>query len=72
LNYDISELLNNEISIISSNAAVEEDTKEALKLIYERKVDVKKLITHRFPLDEFNEAVRVAKQGEAIKVIIYD
>ncbi|QIW25122.1 alcohol dehydrogenase [Sulfolobus sp. S-194] len=72
LNYDISELLNNEISIISSNAAVEEDTKEALKLIYEGKVDVKKLITHRFSLDEFNEAVRIGKEGNAIKVIIYD
>ena len=72
LNYDISELLNNEISIITSNAAVEEDTKEALKLIYEKKVEVAKLITHKFPLDEFNEAVRVAKEGEAIKVIIYD
>ncbi|MBP1357748.1 MAG: zinc-dependent dehydrogenase [Sulfolobus sp.] len=72
LNYDISELLNNEISIISSNAAVEEDTKEALQLVYEKKVDVAKLVTHRLPLDEFNEAVRIAKEGEAIKVIIYD
>ncbi len=37
LNYDVSELLNNEISVISSNAAVEEDTREALKLISEKK-----------------------------------
>jgi L-iditol 2-dehydrogenase len=72
LNYDISELLNNEISIITSNAAVEEDTKEALKVIAEKKIDVTKLITHKFRIDEFNEAVRVAKEGNAIKVIIYD
>jgi len=72
LNYDISELLNNEISIISSNAAVEEDTREALQLIYEKKVDVAKLITHKFPLEQFNEAVRIAKEGESIKVVIYD
>lgn len=72
LNYDISELLNNEISIITSNAAVEEDTKEALKVISEKKIDVTKLITHKFRIDEFNEAVRVAKEGNAIKVIIYD
>ncbi|ACP46506.1 Alcohol dehydrogenase GroES domain protein [Sulfolobus islandicus Y.G.57.14] len=71
LNYDISDLLNNEISIIPSNAAVEEDTKEALSIIANKKIDVTKLITHRFPLDEFNEAVRVAKEGNAIKVIIY-
>ncbi|MFP3064389.1 MAG: zinc-dependent dehydrogenase [Sulfolobus sp.] len=72
LNYDISELLNNEISIITSNAAVEEDTKEALEVIAEKKIDVTKLITHKFRIDEFNEAVRVAKEGNAIKVIIYD
>ena len=72
LNYDISELLNSEISIISSNAAVEEDTKKALELIAQKKVDVTKLITHRLPLDQFNEAVRIAKEGEAVKIIIYD
>lgn len=72
LNYDISDLLNNEISIISSNAAVEEDTREALRLIYERKVNVAKLVTHKFRLEEFDEAVRIAKEGKAVKVIIYD
>ncbi|TRM76342.1 alcohol dehydrogenase [Sulfolobus sp. A20-N-F6] len=72
LNYDISDLLNNEISVISSNAAVEEDTNEALKVIASKSIDVNSLITHRFPLDEFNEAVRVAKEGKSIKVIIYD
>ena len=72
LNYDISELLNNEISIISSNAAVEEDTRKALEIIAQKKVDVTKLITHRLPLDQFNEAVRIAKEGQAIKIIIYD
>ncbi|ABP94373.1 MULTISPECIES: zinc-dependent dehydrogenase [Metallosphaera] len=70
LNYDISELLNNEISVIPSNAAVEEDTREALKLISERRVDVRKLVTHRYDLEQFHEAVRVAKQGNAIKVVI--
>lgn len=72
LNYDISDLLNNEISIISSNAAVEEDTREALNLLALKKIDVTKLITHRFPLTEFENAVRVAKEGNSIKVIIYD
>ncbi|WP_338599340.1 zinc-dependent dehydrogenase [Sulfolobus tengchongensis] len=70
LNYDISELLNNEISIVSSNAAVEEDTREALSIIASKKIDVTRLVTHRFTLDEFNEAVRIAKEGNAIKVII--
>lgn len=72
LNYDISELLNNEISIISSNAAVEEDTREALNLIASKRIDVTKLITNKFPLEQFNEAIRVANEGKSIKIIIYD
>ncbi|AWR94284.1 zinc-dependent dehydrogenase [Acidianus brierleyi] len=72
LNYDISNLLNNEISIISSNAAVEEDTREALNMIANKKIDVTKLITGKFKLEEFNEAVREAKEGKTIKAIIYD
>ncbi|MEM4746406.1 MAG: alcohol dehydrogenase, partial [Metallosphaera sp.] len=70
LDYDASNLLNNEISIVSSNAAVEEDTREALRLISERRLNVSRLITHKFSLEEFNEAVRIAKQGKAIKVVI--
>ncbi|MEM3946696.1 MAG: zinc-dependent dehydrogenase [Metallosphaera sp.] len=70
LDYDVSNLLNNEISIVSSNAAVEEDTREALRLISERRLNVSRLITHKFSLEEFNEAVRIAKQGKAIKVVI--
>ncbi|MEM3863465.1 MAG: alcohol dehydrogenase, partial [Metallosphaera sp.] len=52
------------------NAAVEEDTREALRLISERRLNVSRLITHKFSLEEFNEAVRIAKQGKAIKVVI--
>ncbi len=40
LDYDVSDLLNNEISVISSNAAVEEDTREALKMLENREVNV--------------------------------
>lgn len=72
LNYDISDLLNNEISVISSNAAVEEDTREALNVIAAKRIDVSKLITGRYRLEEFEKAVREAKEGKTIKAIIYD
>ncbi len=71
LDYDVSDLLNNEISVISSNAAVEEDTQEALSMLEKKEVKVEALITHRFPLDEFEDAVRMSKEGKAIKAIIY-
>lgn len=30
-----------------------------------------KLVTHRFSLDEINEAMRVAQSGEAIRVAVF-
>ncbi|BBG27518.1 zinc-dependent dehydrogenase [Sulfuracidifex tepidarius] len=71
LDYDVSDLMNNEISVISSNAAVEEDTREALSMLERKEVNVEKLVTHRFPLDQFEDAVRISKEGKTIKTVIY-
>ena len=70
LEYDFSDLFNAEKSIISSNAATEEETKLALKYIHGKKVDVNSLITHKFRLEEFDKAVEVASKAEAIKVLM--
>jgi L-iditol 2-dehydrogenase len=70
LDYDVSDLLTNEISITSSNAATEKDTREALKLIGSRKIDVRSMVTHRFGLGDFAKAVRVSSHAECIKCII--
>jgi threonine dehydrogenase-like Zn-dependent dehydrogenase len=42
----------------------------ALQLILSRMEDFKKLITHRFPLDQANEAIRVMKSKEAVKAVL--
>ena len=41
-----------------------------LQMIIEKKIDVKKLVTHRFPLEQALDAFEVAKSGAGIKVII--
>jgi L-iditol 2-dehydrogenase len=40
------------------------------QFLEEGKIDVKRLITHRFPLERALEAFEVAKSGQGIKVII--
>jgi L-iditol 2-dehydrogenase len=70
LEYDFSDLFNAEKSIISSNAATEEETKTALDYIQKKKIDVNSLITHRFKLQDFDKAVQVASKAESIKVLI--
>ena len=42
----------------------------AIDLVQNRHVDVKSLVTHRFPFSDFNEAFASAKNREGIKVII--
>ncbi|XP_059802596.1 sorbitol dehydrogenase-like [Hypanus sabinus] len=42
----------------------------AIALIASKKVDVKPLITHRFPLEQAPEAFEVVKKGTGIKVLV--
>ncbi|MEM0272707.1 MAG: zinc-dependent dehydrogenase [Thermoprotei archaeon] len=70
LDYDVSDLLNNELSIIPSNAAVEEDTVRALELISKREINVAKIVSNRYTLDEFHRAVTDSLEGRVIKAII--
>lgn len=70
LDYDLSDMFNSEISIITSNAATETETKTALRLMEEGRLNLSSLITHRFKLEEFELAVRVAQRGDCGKIVI--
>ena len=70
LEYDMSTLVNNELSIIPSNAATERETSIALDYIAGGKIDVTSMITHRYPIDKFEDSVAMAVRGEALKVLI--
>lgn len=67
---DFSELLVREVSLISSNAATEEEMVEAIRILEERRVRASRLITHRFPIERFEEALRVFESGDGMKVLI--
>ena len=70
LDYDVSELYNSEQQIITSYAATEDDTKEALRIISSNTSDFGRLVTHRFPLSRFSEAVEVASSARSMKVVL--
>jgi L-iditol 2-dehydrogenase len=70
LEYDVSDIFNSEISIISSYAATDAETAAALQLMVDGDLKLSPLITHRFHLDEFSSAVQAAVTGEAMKVIV--
>lgn len=68
---DLNSLWRNEITLKTSYAAVEEDLKEAIELISNKKVEVKDLITHELPLEQAQKGFElVEKADESIKVIL--
>lgn len=68
---DMSLVYSKEITLVTSYAASDNDTKEALNLISNGKVDVKKLITHKYPIIETQKAFDHAHKGsDSMKIII--
>lgn len=71
INLDMSKVYAKEITLVTSYAASDNDTKEALLLIESSKIDVKQLVTHTYPILDSQKAFDHAKSGEnAMKIII--
>lgn len=64
-------LINKELSIESVFGRMIWDTwKDTTELLVSGKVDLRKIITHRFKLSEFEEAMAVMKSGECGKILL--
>lgn len=59
-----------EKSVFGAFASSHHHYKEALSLIVSKKIPIKKLITHVYPLEEFKKAIEIISSGEALKVVI--
>jgi len=71
LNVDMSMVYSKEITLFTSYAASDEDTNAALELISSLKIDVKKLITHRYQIIDAPKAFEHAHNGtDSMKIII--
>lgn len=71
VNLDMSKIYSKEISLHTSYAASDNDTKEALQLIKSSTIDVNKLITHKYSISDSQKAFDHAHSGEnAMKIII--
>jgi L-iditol 2-dehydrogenase len=59
-----------ELTIVGANGSSPAHNKRALELIATGKVPVSDLITHRLPLAELHDAIKLVSSGQAIKVTI--
>jgi L-iditol 2-dehydrogenase len=71
LDLDMNKIYSKEITLVTSYAASDKDTKDALNLIESSQIDVKQLITHTYPIDDSQKAFDHARTGDnAMKIII--
>ena len=60
----------NEINLTGSHGSSHKQHLKALKMIENKKINLKPLITHRFKLKDINKAYKVSLSGKALKVSI--
>lgn len=71
MNLDMSEIYSKEITLHTSYAASDKDTKEALHMIESRIIDVQQLVTHTYQISDSQSAFEHAQSGaDAMKIII--
>jgi L-iditol 2-dehydrogenase len=71
ISLNMNKLYSNEQSFLSCYAASEIETNQALKLIAEKRLDIKRLITHRFSIENADQAIKCAHEAkDAMKVIV--
>ena len=59
-----------EVTLQSTYSAGPADTRAALALLSSGAVDAARLVSHRLPLSSVEEAFRLARSGEATKVVV--
>jgi L-iditol 2-dehydrogenase len=68
---NMSKIYSKEITLVTSYAASDNDTKEALRLIESSQIDVKQLVTHTYHIQDSQKAFDHARSGDnAMKIII--
>ncbi|MGQ0606114.1 MAG: zinc-dependent dehydrogenase [Candidatus Nitrosotenuis sp.] len=71
MDIDMSVIYSKELTLVPSYAASDHDTKQALDLIASGKVAAKRLITHRYTLNDSQKAFEHAHTGQnAMKIVI--
>lgn len=60
----------NEINVNGSTAYKLADYLEGADMVINKRVNLREIVTHTFPIDEFQKAYEVCKSGEGLKVVI--
>jgi L-iditol 2-dehydrogenase len=67
---DLGAIFFREVTIQSTYSAGPGDTRDARDLLMAGGVAIDRIVSHRVPLDDIDEAFRLARSGEAVKVVV--
>ena len=67
---DLNKVMMKELRLIGTYGYVWTSWRRAIQLLSEGKVNTEALVSHEFPLSQFEEAFRVTQDGTAIKVVL--
>ena len=70
ISIDPNEIHYKEMSVLGSHGSTPRQHRFALEMISSKRIDVSRFITHRFKLDDINEAFMKAENKEGLRVII--
>jgi len=60
----------NELNVTGTASAAPWHFSEAMKLVTSGQIELEKLITHRFPLEEIDKAFKTVSEGKGLKVVV--
>jgi len=67
---DLNSIHYDELILTGTHSTTLKQFKETVRLINQYGIDLKKIITHRFPLEQISEAFEVYKKQEGLKIIL--
>ncbi len=67
---DINTIHYEELHIVGSFGSTKADQKLSLDLLEGKRINTRRIITHRLPLDRIHDALDLIKNGDALKIIL--
>ena len=59
-----------ELEVVGSLGCRPVDYPRVIEMVRQKRIKLTELVTHRFPLDQMNDALDVLRSGKAIRVVV--
>ncbi|ARI75339.1 zinc-binding dehydrogenase [Halobacillus mangrovi] len=70
VSFDLEKIIQKEIRVVGSRSQKSADWEPSLELMNSGRVNAQSLVTHEYPITQWEQAYQAIKSGEAIKVLL--